>query len=51
MKVFKDIFTKDELLCDSFKFETVYGEAILKSKSQYKKKDDVGKVDIGKIKF
>jgi hypothetical protein len=51
MKVFKDIFTNDELFCDTFKFEIVFQDAIMKAKSQYKKKDDVGKVDIGKIKF
>ena len=51
MKVYKDIFSRDELLCDSFAVENAYGEAILKSKSQYKKKDDVGKVDIGTINF
>jgi len=47
MKVFKDIFTEDELFCDTFKYESAYDDVILKSKSQYKKKDQVGQVDIG----
>jgi len=51
MKVFKDLFTNDELICDTFKFEAAYGDLIMKSKSQYKKKDDIGKIDVGKIKF
>ena len=47
MKVFQDVFTNDEILSDIFPHTLDYNDVIMKVKSQYKKKDDVGKVDIG----
>jgi hypothetical protein len=47
MKVFQDVFTNDEILADVFPFTLDYNDVIMKVKSQYKKKDDCGKVDIG----
>ena len=47
MKVFQDVFTNDELLNDVFSFTKDFDGVIMKVKSTYKNKDDVGNVDIG----
>lgn len=47
MKVFKDVFTNDEVLSESFKFELAFNETIMKVKSNLVNKEDVGNVDIG----
>jgi len=47
MKVFQDVFTNDEILSDIFPHTLDYNDVIMKVRTQYKKKDDVGKVDIG----
>lgn len=47
MLVFQDVFTNDEVMSDIFPFELAYNDVIMKVKSQYKKKEDVGNVDIG----
>jgi hypothetical protein len=51
MLVFQDLFTKDELMSEVFKFELAYDDVIMKVKSSYKKKEDAGNVDIGKPIF
>lgn len=49
MKVFKDVFTNDELLSENFKYELAFNDTILKVKSNLVNKGDVGNVDIGKF--
>ena len=47
MKVFQDVFTNDEVLSDIYSAEYAYSDVIMKVKSTYKNKEDVGNVDIG----
>ena len=47
MRLFVDIFTDEEFLSDVFKFELAHNDAIIKAPSSYKKKDEIGEVDVG----
>jgi hypothetical protein len=47
MKVFQDVFTNDEVLSDIYTAEFAHNDVIMKVKSTYKNKEDVGNVDIG----
>jgi hypothetical protein len=47
MKLFADIFTDEEFMSDVYKVEMVHNDAIMKVKSSYKAKDNVGDVDVG----
>ena len=47
MRVFQDVFTDEEFMSETYKFELAYEEAIMKVGSTYKKKEAVGNVDIG----
>lgn len=47
MKVFKDVFTNDEVLSENFKYELAFDDTILKVKSSLINKEDAGNVDIG----
>lgn len=48
MKVFKDVFTNDEVLSENFPFTLDYSDVIMKVKSSLKSKESAGNVDIGK---
>jgi hypothetical protein len=48
MKVYKDVFSNDEVMSESFNYTVDYDDVIMKVKSQYKSKENAGKVDIGK---
>ena len=47
MLIFRDFIKKDEFMSDIFPFELAYDDVIMKVKTHYKKKEDVGNVDIG----
>ena len=47
MMIFKDFIKNDEFMSDIFPFELAYDDVIMKVKTHYKKKEDVGNVDIG----
>ena len=45
MLIFQDFIKNDEFMSDIFPFELMYDDVIMKVKTQYKKKEDVGNVD------
>ncbi len=47
MKVFQDVFTNDEILSDIFQHTLDYQDVIMKVKTAYQSKEQVGNVDIG----
>jgi hypothetical protein len=47
MLVFQDVFTRDEVMSECFKFELAYEDSVMKVKSAMKNKESVGNIDIG----
>ena len=47
MKVFQDVFTNDELMSDVFHFDMEFNDVIMKVKSAFKSKENVGNINIG----
>jgi hypothetical protein len=47
MLVFQDVFTKDEIMSEVFKYELAYQDVVMKVKSSMKNKESVGNIDIG----
>lgn len=50
MRLLVDIFTDEEFCSDVFNSELAFESSILKVKSSYKLKDQVGDIDVG-IKY
>jgi hypothetical protein len=48
MRLYVDIFTDEEFLSDVYKSELANSDCIMKVKSSYKLKDQIGDVDVGK---
>lgn len=42
MTVFQDVFTNDEMMSELFEYELCYHDAVMKVKSSYKRKGDIG---------
>ena len=49
MIVYKDIFNGDEVMSEVFKYTLDYDDVIMKVQATYKKKENVGNVDIGNL--
>jgi hypothetical protein len=47
MRVFQDVFTEEEFMSEVYKYELAYNDAVMKVKSTYKKKEQVGQIDVG----
>ena len=47
MLIFQDFIKNDEFMSDIFPYELAYDDVIMKVKTHYKKKEEVGNVDIG----